>query len=132
FLVITACGKKEPTMSDLLKKTAKEQFYVPDNIYLGSARAAYFDSISESVPDNQKDRYILKGAEALLYAGATKDAIKVLETLYEKSKKGSLRYTLDSHEEESIGPLLALAYLRLGEQENCIHHHDATASCIIP
>lgn len=119
-------------MPDLLKKYAEEQFFIPENIYASSIRVAYYDSLSAAAPTNQKDRYILKKAEALLYAGDTKAAIKVLETLWEKRNDGSLRYTLDSHEEEYIGPLLALAYMRLGEQENCIHHHDATASCIIP
>ena len=132
ILIITACSKKEPSMQDVLRKNAEEQFYVTDNIYLSSERAAYFDSISKRVPDNQKDRYILRKAEALLYGGKTKEAIIILDALLEKSKKGALRYTLDSHEELFIGPLLALAYIRLGEQENCLHHHDATGSCIIP
>src|SRR5690606_10991046 len=87
LVIVIGCGEKEPTMHDLLKKTAKEHFFIHDNIYLASARVAYFDSISAVVPDNQKDRYILKKAEALLYAGTTKDAIKILEPLLEKSKK---------------------------------------------
>ncbi|WP_162495554.1 CRTAC1 family protein [Confluentibacter flavum] len=119
-------------MAELIKKTATEQFFAHENFYLSSARAAYFDSISKIAPANQKDGYNLKKGEALLYAGKTKEAIKVLEDLWGKSKKGSLRYNLDSNEEAKIGPLLALSYLRLGEQENCFHHHDASASCIIP
>lgn len=119
-------------MQELLKKAADEQFFVPENMYAASVRVAYFDSISTTVSSNQKDRYNLMKAEALLYAGKTKNAIEILEVLWEKSNNGSLKYTLDSYEEEKIGPFLALAYLRLGEQENCIHHHDASASCIIP
>src|SRR5690606_37844697 len=46
--------------------------------------------------------------------------------------KGLLRYTMDDVEEKKISIVLAIAYMRLGEQENCIHHHDASASCIIP
>ncbi len=120
------------TMAELIKKTGEEQFFAHKNFYAASARATYFDSISKVVPENQKDGFKLKKAESLLYAGKTKDAIKVLETLLEKSNNGLLRYTLDSEEESKIAPLLALAYMRMGEQENCIHHHDASASCIVP
>ena len=132
LLLITACSKKEPTMPEIIKKAADENFFVPENIYASSVRVAYFDSISKIVPENQKDRYNLKKAEDFLFAGKTKNAIEVLELLWKKSKDGHLKYNLDAHEEEKIGPLLALAYLRLGEQENCIHHHHASASCIIP
>ena len=132
FLIATSCTEKEPTMSQILTKTAQEKFFVPENIYASSVRVGYFDSISRVALTNQKDRYNLKKAEALLYAGKTKEAIKVLEQLWKKSKKGTLRYTLDAQEEEKIGHLLALAYLRLGEQQNCLHHHSASASCIIP
>ncbi|MDT0646977.1 CRTAC1 family protein [Zunongwangia sp. F260] len=131
FLLLISCNEKE-TMPELLQKTADNQFFVPDNIYASSVRAAYFDSISKVAPDNQKERYDLKKASALLYAGKTKDAIEILERLWKESNKGALRYKLEAFEEEKIGPLLALAYMRLGEQQNCIHHHDASASCIIP
>jgi len=132
FLIISSCGKKEMTMPELIKKTAEEQFFAHKNFYAASARAKYFDSLSKVVPENQKEGYNLKKGEALLYAGKTKESIKILEDLWQKSKKGLLRYSLDASEETKIGPLLALAYMRLGEQENCIHHHDASASCIVP
>ncbi|PRX49875.1 CRTAC1 family protein [Salegentibacter salegens] len=131
ILIFVSCDDKE-TMPELLEKTAENQFFVPENIYASSVRAAYFDSISQVAPKNQKERYNLKKARALLYAGKTEDAITILENLREASSNGLLLYKLDAHEEESIGPLLALAYMRLGEQQNCIHHHDASASCIIP
>ncbi|MDT0689260.1 CRTAC1 family protein [Salegentibacter sp. F188] len=131
FLFFVSCDNKE-TMPELLEKTADEQFFVPENIYASSVRATYFDSISKIAPENQKERYHLKKARALLYAGKTEDAIVILENLWKASNNGLLRYKLDTDEEDSIGPLLALAYMRMGEQQNCIHHHDASASCIIP
>lgn len=131
FLILVSCDEK-PTMPEIINKTAEEQFYIPENIYASSLRIAYFDSLSNIAPKNQKERYNLKKANALLYAGKTKDAIVILERLWEESNKGRLRYRLDAFEEEKIGPLLALAYMRLGEQQNCIHHHNASASCIIP
>ncbi|MGB3848770.1 MAG: CRTAC1 family protein, partial [Tunicatimonas sp.] len=38
---------------------------------------------------------------------------------------------MDNGQEERVREYLALAHLRLGEQQNCIHHH-ASSSCIIP
>ena len=131
ILVFVSCDNKK-TMPELLEDTAETQFFVPENIYASSVRAAYFDSIAQVAPKNQKDRYNLKRARALLYAGRTEEAITILENLKDASSGGLLLYKLEAHEEESIGPLLALAYMRLGEQQNCIHHHDASASCIIP
>ncbi|MDT0685145.1 CRTAC1 family protein [Autumnicola psychrophila] len=130
FLFVSCDGKK--TMPELLKETAETQFFVPENIYASSVRVRYFDSISNVVPGNQKERYQLKKGRALLYAGKTEAAIAIFKDLWEASNNGILRYKLDSNEEESLGPLLALAYMRLGEQQNCIHHHNASASCIIP
>src|SRR5690606_28735214 len=132
FLIITSCGKKEMTMEELKKKTGKEQFYAHPTYFGASVRVAELDSILKIAPEDQKDRYNLMRAESLLYAGKSKAAIKTLEGLLAKSKKGMVRYTLTSAEEKKISILLAIAYMRLGEQENCIHHHDASASCIIP
>src|SRR5690606_18218973 len=131
-LIVSSCGKKEMTMEELIKKTGKEQFYAHPTYFGASVRVAELDSILKIAPEDQKDRYNLMRAESLLYAGKSKAAIKTLEGLLAKSKKGMVRYTLSSAEEEKISILLAVAYMRLGEQENCIHHHDASASCIIP
>ena len=132
ILLLVGCQKKEPTMAELIKKTAEEQFFVHQNFYGASQRVVHYDSLLKTAHENQIDRYNLEKADALLYAGQTRGAIEVLENLMEKSNNGLLRYTLDADEEARIGPLLAIAYMRLGEQENCLHHHDASASCIVP
>src|SRR5690606_6219229 len=131
-LILVGCQKKELTMAELIKKTAEEQFFVHQNFYGASQRVVHYDSLLKTAHENQIDRYNLEKADALLYAGQTRGAIEVLENLMEKSNNGLLRYTLDADEEARIGPLLAIAYMRLGEQENCLHHHDASASCIVP
>ncbi|MCP9199101.1 VCBS repeat-containing protein [Gramella sp. GC03-9] len=119
-------------MSEIIRETSREQFYIPANHYASSLRIKYFDSISRVAPENQKEKFVLKKAHDLLYSGRTKEAIEVLKVLRQKSMNGLLRYKLSFQEEEEIGRLLALAYMRLGEQQNCIHHHKASASCIIP
>ena len=131
-LVILACNEKKPTMADLLNQAASEYFFVPENMYASSERVNYYDSILAVIPDDQKDQYNLLKSKDLIYGGKTEEAIHLLENLRKKKSKGLLRYTLTSKQEENIGSLLALAYLRLGEQQNCIHHHNASASCIIP
>lgn len=118
-------------MAELIKKTEK-QFADHESFYLASPKANYYDSLLKTASENLKDRYNLKKGEALLYAGKTKEAIAIFKALSEKSEQGKLRYTLDSEEEKSIARFLSIAYMRLGEQENCIHHHDASASCIVP
>ncbi len=126
-----ACERNR-SMPEIIEEKANEQFFITENIYASTLRIAYFDSLARIAPQIQKERYNLKKADALLYAGKTKDAIRILERLWKESSKGTLRYKLDFSEEQRIGPLLALAYMRLGEQQNCIHHHKASASCIIP
>lgn len=131
-LIVSSCGKKEMTMEELIKKTGKEQFFAHPTYFGASIRVAQLDSILKIAPEDKKDKYELMRAEYLLLAGEPKASIQAFENLLEKSKKGLLRYTLSSQEENKITPLLALAYMRLGEVENCLHHHDASASCIIP
>ena len=109
FLIITACVKKEMTMEELIKKTANEQFYAHPNNYGASVRVAKLDSILKKAHENQKDSYNLMRAESLIYAGKSKDAIKALEILLEKSKKGLMRYTLNYEEEKKISFLLAMS-----------------------
>ncbi|MUP46022.1 CRTAC1 family protein [Gramella sp. BOM4] len=119
-------------MSEILQSTTEELFDTPENHYASSLRIKYFDSLSRVAPENQKDQFILKKAHDLLYSGRTKEAIEVLKLLQQKSMDGLLRYKLSFKEEQQIERLLALAYMRLGEQQNCIHHNKASASCIIP
>jgi hypothetical protein len=73
-----------------------------------------------------QDRFALQFAIAneLLLAGDTDAAIRVLERL-----RSSAAWLLP--ETKPLYDLLAIAYLRLGEQQNCIDNHSAQA-CILP
>ena len=69
---------------------------------------------------------------ALLFAGHTNEAI----TMQEELKADQLdQETLELPEwqklQTELNSLLAISYLRLGEEENCLKHHGA-ASCIFP
>jgi len=62
-------------------------------------------------------------------AGDTEAAIETLESLLRELTERNKPYEADLRRQTRR--YLALAYLRLGEQENCIHYH-AHASCILP
>jgi tetratricopeptide (TPR) repeat protein len=66
-----------------------------------------------------------KVAEQLLYAGQTEESIDVLKRIIGDN------FAAMSEENKLLFDLYALAYLRLGEQQNCIQNHTSE-SCIIP
>ncbi len=68
-------------------------------------------------------------AENLLRAGDSAGAVKQLELIRKRCNELSVR--LGPNSEQQLRDLLALSYLRLGEQENCVAHH-AQNSCIFP
>ena len=74
-------------------------------------------------------RLRLQLGDQLLRAGQTREAIKefggLQAELTRRQSPAPLRGTWPVHS------LLGLAYLRLGEQENCLHHHHAE-SCRLP
>jgi hypothetical protein len=68
----------------------------------------------------------LQAAE-LLNAGRTEEAIAIAESLL----KPAPEVAADAPPEAETRDFLALCYLRLGEQENCIAHHGIE-SCLLP
>jgi tetratricopeptide (TPR) repeat protein len=70
----------------------------------------------------------LRLANELLEAGESAEAVKELEQTREWARK---RGTIPAAAEQTLHNLLGIAYLRLGEQENCLMNHGAD-SCIFP
>ncbi len=68
-------------------------------------------------------------AKEMLRAGDSQAAITELEKLRSLAKEKSQK--LLPAAEQQLGEWLALSYLRLGEQENCLHMHGQKA-CIFP
>ncbi|MBL4707307.1 MAG: VCBS repeat-containing protein [Flavobacteriales bacterium] len=68
---------------------------------------------------------LLSGARELLHEGETNEAIHILEELSDEIVNESDELFTKYNE------LLAIAYLRWGEQENCIINHNHN-SCILP
>lgn len=68
-------------------------------------------------------------ANELLRAGDSEGAVNTLEDLFKTIHARSPR--IPSKIDRQLHEALAISYLRLGEQENCLHFHGQT-SCIFP
>ncbi len=99
------------------------------NQYASSKRVEEVRAIP--YPNNLPERIVYEGtlAQELIYSGQTEEAIEILEPLLDNLANAS--YEIQEQFEENILDLLALAYLRLGEQQNCILNHSSD-SCLFP
>jgi len=93
-------------------------------------RAAYYKSLSSQNLKPEDEVLVRKTlASELLRAGDSEGAVNALEELRKICKQKSI--DLPPEGEREITSLLAISYLRLGEQENCTHMHGQR-SCIFP
>ena len=116
-------------MVDLLERTA-ENADPRENLYLNDERAAMTARELEDVRDDgtrARGLYLL--APELLLSGDTAGAIETLEELdgFLAKQTGPSVEKLRRDIEELVG----VAYLRLGEQQNCLEHGNAE-SCVLP
>jgi tetratricopeptide (TPR) repeat protein len=99
-----------------------------DNPFYPEAQLAFYDSM-ETLPGNTIYQGMVTQfykAVTLLKLGQEKKAIEILKALVEKTKSSDqAQLAVDAKK------WLALAYLRLGERNNCISNHEA-GSCIFP
>lgn len=123
-------GRPEGTvkMIQLLNKLRKEEN--PEiNIYLNSRRANLFKKLSEEATnDQEKWKYKFLAAKESLNAGNTWSAIDIFQEIL-RNQDPVMSY-IDADVREIFG-LLGIAYIRLGEQENCLRYHNHQ-SCILP
>ena len=96
-----------------------------DNIYLSQHRVDWLRH--QPAPDDpvQQLSQQVELAKELLRAGASAEAAALFE---------QVRQQADAHRfrtRPSLEEMIALAYLRLGEQQNCIDDHNL-ASCLLP
>lgn len=100
-----------------------------DYFHLNGRRAEVFRRRLEKAPSPERQtdlRY--QYAYELLYAGQVEESIRQLNALIQEE---NLKLPQMSRQTRPIYRLLGLAYLRLGERENCIKHHSSE-SCILP
>ncbi len=101
---------------------------VRDNPFYPQAKLAYYDSIvaaHAAVGRGVQMAQYYRSA-SLLEVGREKDAIDALEGLLKNGQIG-----LNDPLTPTVQKLLAMAYLRLGERNNCVGNH-MSGSCIFP
>ncbi len=132
-LLCQACGKTTTNLTttnandemvDLLAKTYK-RFSVKENTFCPEAEHVFFDSLSKYHPDYYtKLKADFYKANSLLKLGREQEAVDVVERLIEISAQ-------QQQDPTEIEKVAALAYLRLGERQNCVASHTSE-SCIMP
>ncbi len=116
-------------MGELLLKLWAEQDVATDPTKDAERAAQLQVKLVGDLPWQEELRTRWALAENLLRAGDSAGAVKQLETIRKRCDELSIR--LDPYSEQHLRETLALAYLRLGEQENCLEHH-VQKSCIFP
>jgi hypothetical protein len=102
--------------------------YDKNNQFTPKAELDFYDSVLNSVPSqNVMLGALLFKSTTFLKVGQEKDAVTVLESLLQ-TDVGEVNNEMFHHK---VKEDLALAYLRMGERNNCINNHSS-ASCIFP
>ncbi len=130
-MAISLCTKptSEDKMLSLLQE-AKQRAFNYQNNFCPDAQLLYLDSLLKAIPESEvAQRFRIKHfkANVLLQLGKPDDAINILKNLERNpgpflGLPGVLRKVSDD---------MAVAYLRFGEQINCINNHSVDA-CILP
>jgi hypothetical protein len=94
-----------------------------------SARARQLGARLAGAGETERMQQALPHANLLLHAGDTEAAIARYEEFERFVRSGGI--TLPSPLATELRTFLALSYLRLGERENCLRHHNAD-SCLFP
>jgi hypothetical protein len=93
-------------------------------------RVPYYQALLKSnLSPSDEVTVRLEMAREMLRAGNSEDAVNALEDLRKLVKDRNL--PLPQAAVHELGEWLGLSYLRLGEQENCVHIHGQ-GSCIFP
>ena len=115
-------------MLQLLEQTAQRSA-THENMFANQTRVKHYDSLLLRQPDNPN--YLYKKAVDLLHLGKSRKAAEIFEQLLQLKEEDQLYGFLSPAMITGLEHQLALAYLRLGEQENCIINHTS-ASCLFP
>jgi tetratricopeptide (TPR) repeat protein len=115
-------------MLQLLEQTAHRSAN-HENMFANQSRIAYYDSLLQQQADNPN--YLYNKAVDLLHNGDSRDAAEIFTQLLTLKEEGKLYGFLSPDMISGLEHQLALAYIRLGEQENCIINHSS-ASCLFP
>lgn len=135
LVLFTIVGCQPGTPEDHTEQMAQRLHKIRDNIdpsankYANNKRLKYFKSLAEPERAKQNIQYHTSIAQELLYSGRTKKAISRFKEIKKKIK--NLKADIPDRYLTYITEMLAISYLRLGEQQNCLNNHTS-ASCLIP
>lgn len=123
-------------MADLLARLARGA-NPTNNPFLNAARAEMFSrqlAAAQSNPETSAALLVnLRGQYALelLQAGRSLEAISEFQKTLELHRSPTGALFMGNRDETMLRTSLAVSWLRLGEQENCISNHT-TLSCLFP
>lgn len=99
------------------------------NRYANSERVAYFEDLPVPNHPVKATLHEYRLGQEHLRAGDTRESIQRFQDVYRRMKKHPRRYRPNQH--GAIREALGVAWLRLGEQKNCLASHTSK-SCILP
>lgn len=117
-------------MAAYLKQVAEDTFANPRrNVHVNKARVAELSQVTP--PQDPRQLMSFKGTlgQEQLHAGYNEAAIETFESILTLLDENPEAYTVDY--ELAIRDYLAISYMRLGEQENCIENHNVDR-CLLP
>jgi tetratricopeptide (TPR) repeat protein len=104
----------------------KKMYNVKANAFAEKAEIEYYDSIIKSSEEGFFKLYNeLNKGNALLKFGREAEAVSLLQSVIDRKK------AIDGKDSPQSLKFLAIAYMRLGERQNCVNNHNPE-SCIIP
>ena len=99
------------------------------NPYRADRLLAHYDALAPARDARGRLLQQLQRARALLDDGATQRAIDALAAI--EAASTTAPDALEARDIRRVRSLAAIAYLRLGEQQNCLEHHNIDA-CLLP
>lgn len=135
--LLSACSFDEQThyQAESTRQMAERLAHEYDNLnprnnaFANRKRIEMIRNQQEPVEPAHRFQYLANLGQELLYAGDTEEAIEYFLESQELLEDNPGQFHPGMN--RMLQSYLALAYLRLGEQENCLINHTS-ASCIIP
>ncbi|QOG00754.1 VCBS repeat-containing protein [Flavobacterium sp. MDT1-60] len=128
FILTQSCDYFSNPNDKMIKilEARNRMYKVKDNPFAAKAEVAYYDSIIKSSDEGFFKLFneINKG-NALLKLGKEAESVTILESAIKRMKK------LDGKDDPKSLQSLGIAYMRLGEKQNCVNYHNPE-SCIMP
>lgn len=142
FVLLLGCNEKNVQLKDGTASMIARLDSIAQNVdpatneYANRKRVEYYKKIPTPYSTDLKINYHYFLAQELLKAGDTEQAIEEFNVIlnllsqFDKKKQDSAD-TASFKQLQLVKESLALSYLRLGEQQNCLINHSSS-SCLFP